>query len=401
MRLGRRRQPLPRPARRHRGQRARPRPPGRGRGGHASRSSTLGHVSNLFVTEPPVGARRAAARAARRRGPGVLRQLRRRGQRGGVQAVPAHRPHPRGRHRGRLPRPHDGRAGADRPAGQGPRARSGRCPASVTHVPYGDADALAAAVTDETAMRRSWSRSRARTAWSSRPPGYLAGGPGDHRRARRAARCSTRCRPASAAPAHWFAHQADGRRARRGHPGQGARRRPADRRLRRLRREPARPARAGHARHHLRRQPGRLRGRARGARHHRRRRACSTTSSEVGERLRRGIEALGHPLVAEVRGAGCCSASCSPSRWPARSPPRPCAQRASSSTPAQPDAIRLAPPLILTADAGRRVPRRLAGDPRRRRRGGPGDGADDPALPARRRPEPRRAGRGARPGRAA
>ena len=95
-----------------------------------------------------------------------------------------------------------------------------------------------------------------------------------------------------------------GRRARRGHPGQGARRRAADRRLRRPSAPPADLLAPGAHGTHLRRQPGRLRGGAGRAGHHRAPRACSTTSSAVGERLAAGIEALGHPLVAGVRGGG-------------------------------------------------------------------------------------------------
>ena len=61
---------------------------------------------------------------AGRPGRGLLLQLRRRGQRGGVQDQPAHRP-ARGDHRrGRLPRPDDGRAGPHRPAVEGRRVRA-------------------------------------------------------------------------------------------------------------------------------------------------------------------------------------------------------------------------------------------------------------------------------------
>ena len=93
---------------------------------------TLGHVSNFFASRAADRARREAARAARRRpGQGLLHQLRRRGQRGGVQADPPHRPHPRRRRRGRLPRPHDGRAGADL---QGGLPRAVRAAAGRRHV---------------------------------------------------------------------------------------------------------------------------------------------------------------------------------------------------------------------------------------------------------------------------
>ena len=70
----------------------------------------------------------------------------------------------------------------------------------------------------------------------------------------------------------------------------------------------------------------------------------------VGERLRRGVEALGHPLVAEVRGAGLLLGIVLTRHRPRAPPPRRCATRASWSTRSQPDVVRLAPPLILTAD---------------------------------------------------
>jgi acetylornithine aminotransferase len=69
----------------------------------------------------------------------------------------------------------------------------------------------------------------------------------------------------------------------------------------------------------------------------------------IGERLRHGIEALGHPLVSSVRGAGLLIGVVLAA---------PVAARVAAAArdagflinPAQPDVIRLAPPLILTAD---------------------------------------------------
>ena len=103
-RLGRRRQRVPRPARRHRRQRARPRPPGAGRGGHHPARHARPRLQLLRQrarrSSWPSGCSRLLGAARRRQG--VLHQLRRRGQRGGVQADPAHRPHPRRRRRGRA-----------------------------------------------------------------------------------------------------------------------------------------------------------------------------------------------------------------------------------------------------------------------------------------------------------
>jgi acetylornithine aminotransferase len=68
----------------------------------------------------------------------------------------------------------------------------------------------------------------------------------------------------------------------------------------------------------------------------------------IGERLRRGIEALAHPLVAGVRGAGLLLAI---ELTAPRSRPVADALQAAGFlvNPVQPDAIRLAPPLILSA----------------------------------------------------
>ncbi len=100
--------------------------------------ATLGHVSNLFVAEPAGRARRAAARARRPARAGVLLQLRRGGQRGRVQAVPAAPGAPtwsprEGAFHGRT-------MGALALTGQPAKADPFRpLPGDVTHVPYGDA----------------------------------------------------------------------------------------------------------------------------------------------------------------------------------------------------------------------------------------------------------------------
>ncbi|WP_446219858.1 acetylornithine transaminase [Micromonospora sp. IBHARD004] len=68
----------------------------------------------------------------------------------------------------------------------------------------------------------------------------------------------------------------------------------------------------------------------------------------VGERLRRGIEALGHPLVAEVRGAGLLLGVVltEPVSGAAATALR---EAGFLVNPVQPGVVRLAPPLILTA----------------------------------------------------
>ncbi len=69
----------------------------------------------------------------------------------------------------------------------------------------------------------------------------------------------------------------------------------------------------------------------------------------VGERLRRGIEALGHPLVAEVRGAGLLLGIVL-TEPASKDLAAGLAAAGFLVNPIQPNVIRLAPPLILTAD---------------------------------------------------
>ena len=147
---------VPRPARRHRRQRARPRPPGARRGGHRAAAAPSATSPTSSPPRPQIDAGRAAPRPARPAGrgrsgrQGVLHQLRHRGQRGRVQADPAYRPHPPGRRRGRLPRPHHGRARADLQGGL-PRAVRAAARATSPSCRTATPTALAAAVTDETA----------------------------------------------------------------------------------------------------------------------------------------------------------------------------------------------------------------------------------------------------------
>ena len=218
------------------------------------------------TSSSPTAARagRAAAGAARRATrPGAVLQLRHRGQRGGVQDRPAHRPAERsspaenafhGRTMGAL-------ALTGQPAKRDP-VRADDRPAS-RHIPFGDVDALRRR--RRRPHRRGVPGADPRRGGAVIPPRRLPRrGPADHRRARRAPACSTRCRPASAAPAPGSRYQQAGitpdvitlAKGLGGGLPIGAVHRP--RRGRRA--APARPAR-----HHLRRQPGVLRGRAGGA----------------------------------------------------------------------------------------------------------------------------------------
>jgi acetylornithine aminotransferase len=69
----------------------------------------------------------------------------------------------------------------------------------------------------------------------------------------------------------------------------------------------------------------------------------------IGERLRRGIEALGHPLVQGVRGEGLLLGIVLTEAVSAELVSK-LVDRGFITNAVQPDAIRLAPPLILSAD---------------------------------------------------
>ncbi len=148
---------------------------------------------------------------------------------------------------------------------------------------------------------------------------------------------------------HWFAHQAEGVEPDVVTLAKGLGGGLPHRRLPGLRpgRRAAPPRRA---RHHLRRQPDRLRRRARGDLARSPARGCSTTSSGSASGSRRGVEALGHPLVGEVRGAGLLLGIVLDRAG--RRPPSPPSLREAGFlvNPVQPDVLRLAPPLILTAE---------------------------------------------------
>ena len=230
-------------------------------------------------------------------------------------------------------------------------------PPGVEHVPYGDVGRAGRPPSTPTPPRCSWSRSSARPARSPRRRATCAAARRDHRRARRAARArrgADRHRP------HRHLVRLPARRRSSpdvvtlakglggglpigacigiGAAGDAARTRPA--------------------RHHVRRQPGLLRRRARGAATRSPPTACSSTSRQVGKEIATGVEALGHPLVARRRGAGLLiGIVLARAGRPPRSP-RPPATPGSWSTTRCPDRVRLAPPLILTEGQAQRVPRR-------------------------------------------
>jgi acetylornithine/N-succinyldiaminopimelate aminotransferase len=305
--------------------------------------STLGHVSNLYVAEPPVALAELLLALVGRPGRVFFANS-------GAEAVEAAFKLSRRTGRGHVVAAQGGFHGRTMGAlaltGQPSKVDPFRpLPGEVTHVPYGDAAALADAVTERTAMV-ILEPIQGEYGVVVPPPGYLAA----------AREIATRhgallaldeVQTGVGRTGHWFAHQADGvepdvMTLAKGLGG-------------------GLPIGAclafGSAADLL--GPG-----SHGSTFGGNPVSCAaalavlgTISSEglldhvkrVGERLRRGIEALGHPLVAGVRGAGLLlgvvltqpvSASVAESL------------RAAGFlvNPVQPDVLRLAPPLILTTD---------------------------------------------------
>ncbi|MCZ7417985.1 acetylornithine transaminase, partial [Verrucosispora sp. WMMA2121] len=304
--------------------------------------ATLGHVSNLYVCEPPVALAELLLALAGRPGrvffansgaeanEAAFKLSRCTGRTGVVATV--------GGFHGRT-------MGALALTGQPAKADPFRpLPGEVTHVPYGDVAALAAAVTDATAMV-ILEPIQGENGVVVPPAGYLAA-------ARRitarhgALLVLDEVQTGVGRTGHWFAHQADGvepdvvtlAKGLGGGLPIGAT----------LAFGPAADLLG----------PG-----SHGSTFGGNPVSCaaalaviSTIASEglldhvkrLGERLRRGIEALGHPLVAGVRGAGLLlgvtlTAPLSAALAGALR------EAGFLVNPIQPDVIRLAPPLILTA----------------------------------------------------
>ena len=170
-------------------------------------------------------------------------------------------------------------------------------PGAVTFVPYGDVDALRAAVGDRTAavFLEPILGEAGVVAAAGRLPRRR---PGDHRDAAGALLVLDEVQTGIGRTGAWFAHQAEGvqpdvvtlaKGLGGGLPigaclafGDAA--------------ELLQPGQHGT---HLRRQPGLLRRRARGARHDRADGLLDARRARSASGSRRGIEGLGHPLVAE------------------------------------------------------------------------------------------------------
>lgn len=303
--------------------------------------ATLGHVSNLFVAEPPVALAELLLALAGRPGRVFFANS-------GAEANEAAFKLSRLTGRRHVVATHGGFHGRTMGAlaltGQPAKADPFRpLPGDVTHVPFGDADALAEAVTDDTAMLII-EPIQGENGVVVPPPGYLAAA----RRitaAHGALLVLDEVQTGIGRTGHWFAHQADGvepdvitlAKGLGGGLPLGA------------------CLAFGRAADLL--TPG-SHGTTFGGNPISCAAALAVVSTiaheglldhvkRVGERLRRGVEALGHPLVREVRGAGLLLGIVLD---------KPVSAAAAAAlreagflvNPVQPDVVRLAPPLILT-----------------------------------------------------
>jgi acetylornithine aminotransferase len=305
--------------------------------------ATLGHVSNLYIAEPPVALAEALLSRAGRPGraffcnsgaeanEAAFKLSRRLGRTHVVSTV--------GGFHGRT-------MGALALTGQPAKSDPFRpLPGEVTHIPYGDAAALAQAVNDQTAMV-ILEPIQGEYGVVVPPAGYLAAAR-EITAAHGALLVLDEVQTGVGRTGHWFAHQAEGiepdvvtlAKGLGGGLPLGAC----------LAFGPAADLLV----------PG-----SHGSTFGGNPVSCAaalavlrTIESEelldhvkaIGERLRRGIEALGHPGIAGVRGAGLLLGVVltTPTAGSTVDNLRAAGFLANA---VQPDAIRLAPPLILTAD---------------------------------------------------
>ncbi|GAB1641595.1 acetylornithine transaminase [Krasilnikovia sp. MM14-A1259] len=304
--------------------------------------ATLGHVSNLYVAEPPVALAELLLALVGRPGRALFCNS-------GAEANEAAFKLSRLTGRTHVVAAHGGFHGRTMGAlaltGQPAKADPFRpLPGEVTHVPYGDAAALAASVTDATAMV-ILEPLQGENGVVVPPPGYLA-----------AAReiCTTygallvldEVQTGIGRTGHWFAHQADGvepdvvtlaKGLGGGLPigaclafgaaaelfGPGSHGTTFG----------GNPVSCAAALAVIRTIAGE---------------GLLDNAKRVGEQLRRGVESLGHPLVAGVRGSGLLLGVVLTADVSAQAAAR-LRDAGFLVNPVQPDVIRLAPPLILTA----------------------------------------------------
>ncbi|MFV2106068.1 acetylornithine transaminase [Micromonospora sp. LOL_015] len=312
---------------------------------------TLGHVSNLYVAEPPVALAELLLALTGR--PGAVFFCN-----SGAEAVEAAFKLSRRTGRTHVVATHEGFHGRTMGAlaltGQPAKADPFRpLPGEVTHVPYGDAEALAAAVTDRTAMV-ILEPIQGEAGVVVPPPGYLAAAREITSR-HGALLTLDEVQTGVGRTGHWFAHQADGitpdvvtlAKGLGGGLPIGACIAFADTQVGGVGTPAALLTPGSH-------------GSTFGGNP-----VCCAAAlavlrtiaaeglldhvKRVGEQLRRGVESLGHPLIAGVRGAGLLLGV-------VLTAPVSAAVAAGLRdagflvNPAQPDLIRLAPPLILTME---------------------------------------------------
>jgi len=310
--------------------------------------ATLGHVSNLYIAEPPVALAELLLTLTGRPGAVFFGNS-------GAEAVEAAFKLSRRTGRTHVVAAHDGFHGRTMGAlaltGQPAKADPFRpLPGEVTHVRYGDAEALAEAVTDRTAML-ILEPIQGEAGVVVPPPGYLT-----------AAREITarhgvllaldEVQTGIGRTGHWFAHQAEGvapdiitlAKGLGGGLPIGVCIAFADSPV-------GNPA-------------GLLTPGSHGSTFGGNPVCCAAALAvlrtiaadglldhvkRVGEQVRRGIEGLGHPLVAGVRGAGLLLGMvlAAPASVVLAGHLR---EAGFLVNPAKPDVIRLAPPLILTAE---------------------------------------------------
>jgi acetylornithine aminotransferase len=308
--------------------------------------ATLGHVSNLYVAEPPVALAELLLTLSGRPGRVFFGNS-------GAEAVEAAFKLSRLTGRGHVVAAggafHGRTMGALALTGQPAKADPFRpLPPDVTHVPYGDTAALAAAVSDRTAMV-ILEPIQGEAGVVVPPAGYLAAAR-DLATRHGALLALDEVQTGVGRTGHWFAHQADGVEPdvvtlAKGLGG-------------------GLPIGAclafGDA-------AGLLTPGSHGSTFGGNPVCCAaalavlrTIAAEglldhvkrVGEQLRRGIEALGHPLVRGVRGAGLLIGVVltAPVAGAAATALRDHGQPGFLVNACQPDVIRLAPPLILTCE---------------------------------------------------
>ena len=301
---------------------------------------TLGHVSNFFATEPQVELAERLLQLLGQPGHVFFTSSGHRGQRGGLQALPSHRADAPGRRRGRLPRPHAW-ARSRSPPRPPTASRSSRCPATSPSSRTATWRPSRRAVTDRTAAV-VLEPVQGEAGVVVPPDGYLAAArriTSDQRRPALARRGADRDRPhRSLVRAHGV-----GRRSRRGHGGQGARRRHPRRGLHRRRavqasccsRATTAPRSAATRWPPPRRSPCCARSRTDGLLDH---------VTALGKKLADGV---GHEHVTEVRGRGLLI-GLDLDAPKASAVARAALRRGFIVNDCTPERIRLAPPLVLT-----------------------------------------------------